>query len=88
MQQRAFDSLKNEFGEPLVLAAYVPNIIKCLSIDASVYGLGAILSQIQPDGTLRLAGQSLSNTEQRCAVIEKEASGVTRNLKSLLSLLD
>ena len=89
-QKLAFSRLKDEFRQTPVLAPYSPDRVTYLSTDASDYGLGAILSQQQPDGSRKLvaaAGRSLSDTEQRYAVIEKEALGVTWGMEKFARYL-
>lgn len=78
-QKEAFRRMKLLFEEPPVLANYDVRRETIVSTDASNYGLGATLSQVQEDGTRRLvaaASRSLTETEQRYAAIEKEALGV------------
>ena len=65
---------------PGVLAYYDPNRPTIISADASSTGIGAVLIQIQENGARRpicSASRSLSETEKRYAVIEKEAVAVT-----------
>ena len=65
---------------PGVLAHYDPNRPTIISADASSTGIGAVLIQIQENGERRpicYASRSLSETEKRYAVIEKEALAVT-----------
>ena len=65
---------------PTVLEHYNPTRPKIISADASNTGLGAVLFQVQDDGQRRpvcYASRSLSDTEKRCAVIEKEALATT-----------
>ena len=69
-------------AEPLrasCLAFFDKNHKTELRVDASPVGLGAILCQIQDDGTSRpvaYASWSLSNVERRYSQIEREALGV------------
>lgn len=78
-QVESFQKVKDLFYEPPVLAVYSPQRTTIITTDASNYGLGATLSQVQDDGTRRLvaaASRSLSETEQRYAAIEKESLGI------------
>lgn len=62
------------------LALFDPNRLSIVSADASAYGLGAVLSQKQPDNTYRpviYISRSMTETEQRYAQIEKEALALT-----------
>ena len=80
-QQRAFEQIKRmltDFTE--VLAHYDPSLPTVIAADASSTGMGAILLQTQKDGHRRpvcYASRSLTETEQRYAVIEKEALAAT-----------
>ena len=63
-----------------MLALYDARHETVLSADASLYGLGAVLRQKQPDGHFRPiahASRALTETEQRYAQIENEALAVT-----------
>ena len=65
---------------PTVLAHYNPNHPTIISADAFNTGIGAVLFQVQNDGEHRpvcYASRSLSDTEKRYAVIEKEALATT-----------
>ena len=79
-QQQAFQQIKGALVSPGVLAYYDPNRPTIISADASSTGIGAVLIQIQENGARRpisYAFRSLSETEKRYAVIEKEALAVT-----------
>ena len=79
-QQKAFEQIKQALVSPTVLAHYNPNRPTIISADASNTGLGAVLFQVQDDGQRRpvcYASRSLSDTEKRYAVIEKEALATT-----------
>ncbi|PFX12686.1 Retrovirus-related Pol polyprotein from transposon 17.6 [Stylophora pistillata] len=79
-QQQSFEGIKNELTSATNLAHYDPSRPTVISSDASNFGLGAVLLQLQEDGTRKpvyYASRSLSETEKRYAVIEKEALAVT-----------
>ena len=78
-QEQAFTRLKAELTRPTVLALYNPRADTKVSAEASSYGLGAVLLQ-RSEGDWKLvayASQSMLETEQRYAQIEKEALAVT-----------
>ena len=78
-QEESFQRVKQIFSNTPVLARYNVDSETIITTDASNQGIGATLSQIQPDGTRRLvaaASRSLNETEQRYAAIEKESLGV------------
>jgi len=69
-QQQAFAALKESLVSTPTLAHY----------DASSYGLGAVLMQLQDDGEwhpVTPASRAMNPTEQHYAQIEKEALGIT-----------
>ena len=75
-QQRAFDQIKATLTSAEILACYDPSRPTIIAADASLNGIGAVLLQVQDDGTRRpisYASRSLSDAEKRYAVIEKEA---------------
>ena len=79
-KQEAFGRLKTALSSSEVLALYDARNHAMLSADASLYGLGAVLRQTQPDGSLcpiAYVSRALTETEQRYAQIEKEALAVT-----------
>ena len=79
-QKEVFERLKTALSSSEVLALYDARNHAILSADASSYGLGAVLRQTQPDGSLRpiaYMSRALTGTEQRYAQIEKEALAVT-----------
>ena len=79
-QQQAFENLKDSLSSSQVLAQYQVDRDTVISADASSYGLGAVIRQVQPDGKVRpiaYASRALTETEQRYAQIEKEALAVT-----------
>ena len=79
-QQKAFQQLKRQLSSTPVLALYHPDRLTTVSADSSSFGLGAVITQKQPDATWRpvaYCSRSLSNTEQKYAQIEKEALALT-----------
>ena len=75
-QRKAFQEIKDCLVSTETLCHYDPNRPTVIAADACMNGLGAVLLQKQLDGTSRpvcYASRSLSETEQRYAVIEKEA---------------
>ena len=65
---------------PAVLAHYYFEKETIISANASSYGLGTVLLQVQEDDTkkpIAYASRSMTSTEQRYAQIEKEALATT-----------
>ena len=74
-QEEAFKQIKLLLISPPVLAHYSPDRKPFIAADASQFGIGTVLYQIQEDNSRRpicYISRSLSDTEQRYAVIEKE----------------
>ena len=75
-QEQAFKRLKDLLTSSEVLALYDPSLESAVSVDASTYGLGAVLRQRQTDGELQpvaFISRALTETEHRYALIKKEA---------------
>ena len=78
-QAQVFAKVKEELSKPRVLHLYNPQAPTKVSADASLYGLGAVLMQ-QSDSAWKpvaYASRSMTETERRCAQIEKEALAST-----------
>ena len=76
----AFREIKQALSSGEVLARYDANLETSLSVDASSYGLGAVLRQKQPGGEWRptaYISRAMSKVEEKYAQIEKEALAST-----------
>ncbi len=69
-QEKAFTELKNLISEAPVLGYYNPDLDLTIQCDASSTGLGAAL--LQNNQPIAYASRTLTDTETRYAVIEKE----------------
>ena len=79
-QQEAFENIKCTLSSAEVLAHYDPTLPCVIAADACQDGLGAVLLQTDVHGNRRpiaYASRSLTDTEKRYAVIEKEALAAT-----------
>ena len=75
-QEEAYQKLQAMVTSPPVLAFYSSDAATRVSADASSYGIGAVLLQIQRDGRkapVAYVSRALTPTEQRYSQIEKEA---------------
>ena len=79
-QQAAFKAVKHEICSPSVLAAYDPSYETKIRSDSSKNGYGAVLLQRKSANEdfrpVSFASKSLSPTEQRYSIIEKEAGAI------------
>ena len=73
-QQESFDKLKTLISQDITLSYYDGNKPSVLSVDASSYGIGAVL--IQEEKPIAFASKSLSSCQQAYAQIEKEALAI------------
>ena len=89
-QDQAFNAVKTELASDRVLALYNSKYKTIVSADASSYGLGGVLLQVQPSGETRpvaYASRTMTDTERRYAQIEKEALATTWALEHWQDLL-
>lgn len=77
--KKAFTAIKNALSRPTVLAYPDFNKEFTLTVDACMTGCGAVLSQIQDDGTDRpisFASRAFNKTERNKPIIELELLGI------------
>ncbi len=75
-QQRAFENIKQDLSTSPRLALYDLKEPTVVSVDASSYGLGAVLLQIQGVKQLKpiaYTSRALTNTERKYTQIKKKA---------------
>ena len=83
-QKHAFAILKTKLIRPPVLTIYDGKLELKLDCDASMYGLGVVLSHVYPDGNERpiaYASRSLNKHELNYSQIDKEALGIIFGVK-------
>ncbi|UYV72488.1 K02A2.6-like [Cordylochernes scorpioides] len=87
--QRAFKEAKSLISSESVLAHFDDNLPILVSCDASEYGIGAILSQVdhEVERPVVFASRTLNKTERRYAVIDKEALAVIFGVSKLSQYL-
>lgn len=81
---KSFNLAKEKLMSNDVLVHYDPSLSLKLAGDASVYGVGAVLSHVMQDGTERpiaFASHTLSSSEQNYAQVEKEALALVFGIK-------
>ena len=74
--QSSFDACKKALMSSTVLAHYDVNLPIKVAADASAYGIGAVLSHMNPDGSERpvaFASRTLTSSERNYSQLEKEA---------------
>ncbi|UYV70775.1 K02A2.6-like, partial [Cordylochernes scorpioides] len=79
LQKKSFNLLKQELASRPNLALYNPSRLTIISADASSFGIGGVLRQEQPDGSLKpvaYVSRTLSETEKRYSQIEKEGLAI------------
>ena len=85
--QKAFDT---QLATSEVLLQYDPDLPLKLDCDASVYGVGAVLSHVFPNGVetpIAYASRTLTQAEKGCAQLEKEALSLIYAVKKFHQFL-
>lgn len=80
MHEKAFQQIKNMICEVPILAYYDPRKQIVISSDASSYGIGSCLIQVDKDDNREIVAyisRTMTQTERHYAQIEREALGLT-----------
>ena len=75
-QQQAFEQVKGAIMADCLMAHYDPQKKTTLTVDASPYGIGAILSNVEKDGTARHVAYASRSPTEVDSHTEKEALAV------------
>lgn len=79
-----------EFGNEKVLVPFNPKLPLVLAVDASPYGVGAVLSHLYPDDTERViqyASNTLTEAQKKYAQIDKEMLAIIFGIKKFHQFL-
>ena len=82
--EKAFQQTKEALSGRRVLAHYDPKQALKIATDASAYGIGAVLSQVDENGTEKpvyFASRTLTDRERGWAQVEKEALSIVYGVK-------
>ena len=88
--ERAFQQTKSILASTQVLVHYNSKYPLRLAVDASAYGVGAVISHIMPNGEERptaFASRTLSKSERNYAQLEKEALALVFGVKKFHKFL-
>ena len=88
--KQAFETLKEKLVSAPILQAPNFDLEFVLQTDASDYGIGAVLSQIDADGNehpIRYLSRKLKDAEQRYTVSEKECLAIVWAIRKLYAYL-
>ncbi|XP_055910621.1 uncharacterized protein LOC129944986 [Eupeodes corollae] len=88
--EQSFVEAKRQILSDTVLTHYDFALPVVLAVDASPYGVGAVLSHIYPDGLekpIQFASQTLSSVQQRYSQIDKEAYAIIYGIRKFYQYL-
>lgn len=83
VHDEAFNKIKRELASDIFLAHYNPQCKLVLTVDASPWGLGAVLAQLEGDceRPIAYASRSLNSAEKQYSQIQKEATAIVFGIK-------
>lgn len=82
--QKSFELAKEKLTSSSVLKHYNPSLPIRMAEDASVYGVGAVIAHILPDGSERpvaFASRTLTQSERNYSQVKKEALSLVFSVK-------
>lgn len=88
--EKSFGDAKNVMQSDTVLVHYNPKLPLVLAVDASPYGVGAVLSHTFADGTekpIQYASQTLSDVQKRYSQIDREAYAIIFGVKKFYQFI-
>lgn len=83
-QQKCFEKTKRMILSAKVLVHYNPMLPLVLHCDASSYGLGAVLSNVMPDGTehpIGFVSRTMNDAEKNYSQLDKEGAAIIFGVK-------
>ncbi|XP_054742683.1 uncharacterized protein K02A2.6-like [Anastrepha obliqua] len=89
-QENAFNLLKQHIIKATMLAHFREDLPIVVATDASSYGVGAVLSHINPDGTeqpIAFASKTLNRHQENYSQIEKEGLAIIFGVKKFHQFL-
>ena len=90
MHEKAFEAIKQAIQKDCIMHYYNPEQRTVLTVDASPVGLGAILSNVDAQGSIHnvaYASRSLSKVEQKYSQTEREALAVVLGVRKISFVL-
>lgn len=88
--KNALSEVKKQIQSEMVLTHFDSKLPLILAVDASPYGLGAVLSHQMPDGEerpIQFASQTLTKVQQRYSQIDKEALAIVFGVRRFYQYL-
>lgn len=88
--KKSLEEVKKQMQSDVILTHFDPKLPLVLAVDASPYGIGAVLSHQMQDGTerpIQFASQTLSKVQQKYSQIDKEALAIVFGVRRFYQYL-